>query len=65
MMRQDNLIEDVGDVVFATIAIATVLKWLPPTATALTIVWMGMRIFDWIEARFSKKEKKSADRQDS
>lgn len=47
--------ENVKHFVDATAALAAVgalVNILPPLASLLTIVWMGLRIFDWFEARF-------------
>jgi TctA family transporter len=34
---------------------ATLAGWLPTIATALSVLWMLIRIYDWAEKRFGKK----------
>ena len=40
--------------VFAVIG--TVAQILPPVAALFTIVWLGMQMFSWIEARRKKPD---------
>jgi hypothetical protein len=35
------------DVVAASTTLLTVGAWLPPAAALLTIVWTGIRIYEW------------------
>lgn len=48
--------DNVKHVVDATAVIATLgalVQILPPLASLLTIIWMSLRIYDWIEARWN------------
>lgn len=45
-------VKHVADATAAVAAFGALVKILPPLASLLTIVWMGLRIFDWFEARF-------------
>ena len=42
----DEPTKEMVDVVAASTAIASLAAWLPPTASLLTIVWMGIRIWE-------------------
>lgn len=33
---------------------ATLAGWLPTIATALSIIWMLIRLYEWAEKRFGK-----------
>lgn len=35
--------------------IATLVSWLPAIAALLSIVWTGLRIYEWFEVRRAKK----------
>lgn len=39
------------DALAAAAAVGTVAKLLPPIAALLSIVWLTLQIFGWIEAR--------------
>ena len=47
---------NVGDLAAYGIIGASWMDWLPYIATALTIVWLAIRIGDWIYAKFKPKE---------
>jgi hypothetical protein len=47
----DN-VKHIADGIAAAAAFGTLLQFLPPLASLLTIVWMSLRIYDWLEARF-------------
>jgi hypothetical protein len=47
----DN-VKHIADGIAAAAAFGTLLQFLPPLASLLTIVWMTLRIYDWFEARF-------------
>jgi hypothetical protein len=51
-------VQHVGDAAAGGIALATVLKWLPEVAAALSVIWMIMRIYDWIEGRWKARKGK-------
>ena len=43
--------QELGDLTSLGIAVGTVMGFLPYLAALLTIIWTGLRILDWIEAR--------------
>ncbi len=43
----------IADGLAVAAAFGTLVQFLPPLASLLTIVWMSLRIYDWLEARFS------------
>jgi hypothetical protein len=45
-------VKHIADGIAAAAAFGTLLQFLPPLASLLTIVWMTLRIYDWFEARF-------------
>ena len=45
-------VKHIADGIAAVAAFGTLLQFLPPLASLLTIVWMTLRIYDWFEARF-------------
>ena len=48
----DN-VKHIADGLAVAAAFGTLVQFLPPLASLLTIVWMSLRIYDWSEARFS------------
>ena len=42
----DSSTKDVLDVAAGSTAILTMAAWLPPAASLLTIVWLGIRIYE-------------------
>ncbi len=46
---------DALDLVAAGLVGAYWLEWLPYLATGLTVVWLLMRIYDWIRAKLKKE----------
>jgi hypothetical protein len=42
----------VVDVLAVTGTVATIMKWLPAVAAGMSILWLGIRIFEWIEGRW-------------
>lgn len=51
----NETLKHIGDGAAASLALVTIVKWLPPIAALFTIVWTGLRIWDWIESRLTKK----------
>jgi hypothetical protein len=47
----DN-VKHIADGLAVAAAFGTLVQFLPPLASLLTIVWMSLRIYDWFEARF-------------
>jgi hypothetical protein len=52
----DEQTKDMLDVAAASTAVASLAAWLPPTASLLTIVWLGIRIYesDTIQSIFNE-----------
>jgi len=38
--------KEVLDIAAASTAVASLASWLPPTASILTILWLGIRIYE-------------------
>ena len=45
----DEQTKDILDVAAGSTAILTMAAWLPPTASLLTIVWLGIRIYEYFK----------------
>ena len=39
------------DLLSATVAIGVIVQILPPLAATMTIIWTGLQIFGWFDAR--------------
>lgn len=52
MQAPQDLSKDAGDVLAGTITIGVLAQWLPSIAAAFTIIWTGIRIYEWAERRF-------------
>lgn len=48
----DN-VKHIADATAAVAAFGAMVQILPPLASLLTIIWMSLRIYDWIEARWN------------
>lgn len=48
----DN-VKHIADGLAVAAAFGTLVQFLPPLASLLTIVWMSLRIYDWVEARLA------------
>ena len=60
MPQLDGIAEEtkqVVDVAAASTGVLTLVAWLPPIASLLTIVWLGLRIFesDTVQKLLGKK----------
>lgn len=44
------------DAAAAAAAIGTIAQILPPIAALLSIVWLSLQIFGWIETRLQKRK---------
>lgn len=42
---------DLADVAAGATAVGALLGWLPSIAALFTIVWTGIRIYDWYQGR--------------
>jgi hypothetical protein len=51
--------KEILDIAAASTAVLSLAAWLPPTASILTIVWLGIRIYEseTIQALVKRKEK--------
>ena len=58
--------KEVLDVAAASTAVLSMAAWLPPTASILTILWLGIRIYesDTVQKLVHGKTTKSLDKQD-
>lgn len=57
MNGHDKLVVDAGS---AVLAAGAVLKWLPPLAAAISIIWFGVRLYEhfrWVYRGRSPEEK--------
>ena len=66
-MMMDESTKDMLDVAAASTAVMSLAAWLPPTASLLTIVWLGIRIYESDTVQkivHGKQKKKQLDKQD-
>ena len=66
-MVMDASTNDMLDVAAASTAVMSLAAWLPPTASVLTIVWLGIRIYESDTVQklvHGKQKKKQLDKQD-
>lgn len=45
-----------SDGLSAAVIVTTLAGWLPAVAALMSIVWTGLRIYEWIEKRRAKKK---------
>ena len=65
-MVMDASTKDMLDVAAASTAVMSLAAWLPPTASVLTIVWLGIRIYESDTVQklvHGKQKKKQLDKQ--
>ena len=43
------------DLLSISVAVGTLVSLLPSLAALLTIVWTGLRIYDWVESRWKNR----------
>ena len=60
----DEQTKDILDVASGSTAILTMAAWLPPTASLLTIVWLGIRIYESDTVQKLVHGKNQLDKQD-
>ena len=62
----DEQTKDILDVAAGSTAVLTMAAWLPPAASLLTIVWLGIRIYesDTVQKLVHGETKKELDKQD-
>lgn len=46
------------DALSATVAVGVIVQALPPLAATMTIIWTGLQIYGWFEARRTKAKQK-------
>ncbi len=63
-MVMEESTKDILDVAAASTAIMSLAAWLPPTASLLTIVWLGIRIYESETVQKVVHGKKQLDKQD-
>lgn len=62
-MKPHHILDHLGDgmkhfldATAGLVALGALVKLLPSIASFLTIIWMLMRIYDWIEARWQGRK---------
>jgi len=60
----DEQTKDILDVAAGSTAVLTMAAWLPPAASLLTIVWLGIRIYESDTVQRIVHGKKQLDKQD-
>jgi hypothetical protein len=60
----DEQTKDVLDIAAGSTAILTMAAWLPPIASVLTIVWLGIRIYESDTVQKLVHGKNQLDKQD-
>jgi len=60
----DEQTKDVLDVAAGSTAVLTMAAWLPPAASLLTIVWLGIRIYESDTVQKLVHGKNQLDKQD-
>lgn len=54
-MQLQQTVKEIADVSSVGIALTTVLGWLPAMAAILSIVWTGIRIYEYIKTKKIKE----------
>jgi hypothetical protein len=60
----DEQTKDILDVAAGSTAVLTMAAWLPPAASLLTIVWLGIRIYESNTVQKLVHGKNQLDKQD-
>jgi hypothetical protein len=60
----DEQTKDILDVAAGSTAVLTMAAWLPPAASLLTIVWLGIRIYESDTVQKLVHGKNQLDKQD-
>lgn len=62
-MKPHHILDSLGDgakhlldFLSISVAVGTLVSFLPSLAALLTVVWTGLRIYDWIEARWQGRK---------
>ena len=56
----DHETKNAVDVLAGAVGLATLLNWLPAIASAMTIVWTLMRMWEWVRDKRWRKVNESA-----
>lgn len=48
------MVKDLADVTAGGVMVGTIIGWLPAVAALFTIVWTGIRIYEWYQGRHTK-----------
>jgi hypothetical protein len=61
-MKPHHILDHLGDgakhlldFISISVAVGTLVSLLPSLAALLTIIWTGLRIYDWVEARWENR----------
>jgi len=60
----DEQTKDVLDIAAGSTALMTMIAWLPPVASLLTVVWLGIRIYESDTVQKVVHGKNQLDKQD-
>jgi len=60
----DEQTKDILDIAAGSTAVMTMAAWLPPAASLLTIVWLGIRIYESNTVQKLVHGKNQLDKQD-
>lgn len=62
-MKPHHILDHLGegakhllDFLSISVAVGTLVNFLPSLAALLTIVWTGLRIYDWVDARWQGRK---------
>ena len=48
MSEHNEIIRTTTDVAAGSIAVGAVVQWLPPIAAALTVIWLCIRLYEYV-----------------
>ena len=54
VQQTEQNIRHTVDVIAGSVTVAALMQWLPPIAALMSIIWLGIQIYE----HFSKKRKK-------
>lgn len=43
------------DGISLSVVVSAIAGWLPPIAALMSIIWLGMQMYDWIQKKKGKK----------
>ncbi len=60
---KDEAVKTVGDIAAGSVAIATLVQWLPTIAAGLSVLWLLIRIYEYVLEKFrARRDKREADK---